>query len=154
VSAVPDEAVREVLVANDAFYAAFSAADLALMDALWAREHSVTCTHPGRAVLESREAVMASWHLIFRSGQRLRAAADGASVCLSGAMAVVTCYERLRNARGQQLGVLAATNVFVREGEDWKLVHHHASGLATDENDDDGADDEPTDGGKTGGMVN
>lgn len=160
---MPDEAVNEVLAANAAFYAAFSAGDLRAMDALWASEHAVTCTHPGRAVIESREEVMHTWGLIFRSQQRLTAAPEGPSVCLSGGMAVVTCYERLRNPRGEALGILAATNVFVREGDAWKLVHHHASGLASEEaeevdhpGEDDEDDDDEGDGGDggAGGMVN
>ena len=147
--------IATVLAANDAFYAAFSAGDLNAMDAMWAREHAVSCTHPGREALESRENVMASWQLIFRARDGLHARAEGASVCLSGAMAVVICYEKLGTASGRTLGVLAATNVFIREGDAWRLVHHHASGITSpDDDDDDDADDSDETPGAPGGVLN
>ncbi len=159
-----DDGVAAVLAANDAFYAAFSAGNQPAMEALWARQHPVSCTHPGRAVLASREDVVASWELIFRGAQRLQAIAEGAAVCMSGAMAMVTCYERLSSQAGRVLGLLAATNVFVREAGVWRLVHHHASGMASGEGDDDTDEDEddelpatggedPT-GGHGGGLLN
>lgn len=137
-----DDGVAAVLAANDAFYAAFSSGSEPAMDGLWARRHPVSCTHPGRALLASREDVIASWRLIFRGSQRVRASAQGPAVCMSGAVAVVTCYERLSTPSGRVLGLLAATNVFVREGATWCLVHHHASGLDSREQDDDGSDDD------------
>ncbi|MEI8257400.1 MAG: nuclear transport factor 2 family protein [Deltaproteobacteria bacterium] len=161
-----DDGVSAVLAANDAFYAAFSACDEPAMEGLWALQHPVSCTHPGRAVLASRDDVIASWQMIFRGTQRLRANAEGAAVCMSGAMAVVTCYERLCTQAGRVLGLLAATNVFVREGSVWRLVHHHASGMApgpgdNDEDDSDDGDDDPSisegedpSGGHGGGLLN
>ena len=37
---------------------------------------------------------------------------------------------------------LAATNVFVREGEGWKLMHHQAGLIARPDDDDDDDDDD------------
>ena len=41
-----------------------------------------------------------------------------------GEVAFVTCHEVLPSGR------LAATNVFVREGDAWRLVHHQATPIA------------------------
>ena len=41
-----------------------------------------------------------------------------------GDAAFVTCGESVGN------NLLAATNLFVREGMAWRLVHHHASPVA------------------------
>jgi hypothetical protein len=50
-------------------------------------------------------------------------------------MAFVVCVETLSGGR------LAATNVFVREGGEWRIVHHHAGPIAPGR--DSGDDDEP-----------
>ncbi len=111
---------QTVLFVNEAFYQAFADGDLAAMDAVWAREAPVACIHPGWAALDGREAVMESWRAILDNENRpaIRCRAAKAHV-LSGA-AFVICYETI----GQ--GVLVATNVFVREGRSWKMVHHQA----------------------------
>jgi hypothetical protein len=57
-----------VLFANEAFYLAFQARDMAAMDDAWAREAPVTCIHPGWSVLAGREPVMNSWRGIFEGG--------------------------------------------------------------------------------------
>src|SRR5690348_3483190 len=56
----------DILLANDAFYAAFADRDDEAMDALWARGALVACVHPGWPPLVGRDAVMASWRGILR----------------------------------------------------------------------------------------
>jgi hypothetical protein len=48
------------------------------------------------------------------------------NVQLFGDTAIVYCYE----AASGEPAHLAATNVFVREGAAWRMVHHHAGPLA------------------------
>ncbi len=109
-----------VLFANDAFYQAFSDGDLAAMDALWARETTVACIHPGWAALRGREAVMESWQAILGSENRPTIRCRAARAYVFSEAAFVICYEMINQ------GVLVATNVFVREGDGWKIVHHQA----------------------------
>lgn len=116
-----------VLFANEAFYYAFAGGDAAAMDEVWARDVPVTCIHPGWNVLAGRDAVMESWRSILGSDRRPAIRSQGASAFLHGDVAFVTCYENV----GQ--GYLAATNVFVREGGAWKMVHHHAGPTAPPE---------------------
>ena len=116
-----------VLFANEAFYYAFAGGDAAAMDEVWARDVPVTCIHPGWNVLAGRDAVMESWRSILGSDRRPAIRSQGASAFLHGDVAFVTCYEIF----GQ--GYLAATNVFVREGGAWKIVHHHAGPTAPPE---------------------
>ncbi|MEQ8276092.1 MAG: nuclear transport factor 2 family protein [Deltaproteobacteria bacterium] len=110
----------EVLAANSAFYAAFSAGDVNRMDTIWAEDALVTCTHPGWDVLVGRVHVMASWMGIL-SGQVTPAKVEchDAQVQIAGDLAVVTCVEHIADAR------IAATNVFVREDDRWRMTHHH-----------------------------
>lgn len=110
-----------VLFANEAFYVAFSSRDLAAMDAAWATTAPVSCIHPGWSALQGRAEVMASWRAILgnRGSPRIKCHAPAARVF--GDVAVVLCYEELER------GFLAATNIFVREGRRWRMVHHQAA---------------------------
>lgn len=109
----------EVLAANEAFYAAFSAGDVNRMDAVWAEGADITCTHPGWDVLVGREHVMASWIAILAGQIPRKVACEDASAHVTAELAVVTCVEVIGEAR------IAATNVFVREGQRWRMTHHH-----------------------------
>ena len=115
---------QAVLFANEAFYRAFADGDLSAMDAVWARAAPVACIHPGWAALSGREAVMESWRAILSSSNRPAIESRAATAFLYGDTAVVICYEAVNKA------FLVATNVFVREGRAWKMVHHQAGPAA------------------------
>lgn len=114
----------DVLAANEAFYRAFNERDIEAMDELWSRESPVWCVHPGWDPLSGRDTVMQSWRAILGNPLQTKIVAGGASVLTRGDMALVSCREL---AAGNPL---AATNVFVHEGEGWKLVQHHSSPVA------------------------
>ena len=121
-----DPAVTDaVLRANAAFYDAFSAGDFSKMSALWARESTVSCLHPGMPVLHGRPEVLESWRRIL-SGGAVTLRAHEAKVSLFDTTALVTCYE----GNDAEPAHLAATNVFVLEGEQWRMAHHQAGPLA------------------------
>lgn len=111
---------ESVLFANEAFYRAFADRDIAAMDAAWSRTATVSCLHPGWGPIHGREPVMASWRAILSApgAPAIRPLAPNATVL--GDAALVICFESLGNAYA------VATNVFVREGSLWKLVHHQA----------------------------
>lgn len=106
------------LAANQAFYAALARGDAAAMEALWSRRQPVACIHPGWPVLAGRDAVMKAWASILREPPRITA--ETARVLDYGDSAVVLCIEKIGDNR------LAATNVFTREPEGWRMVHHQA----------------------------
>jgi ketosteroid isomerase-like protein len=109
-----------VLVANLQFYHAFTARDLAAMDALWASQAAVACLHPGWTALTDRDAIMASWEGILSNPDAPRIACFDEQVFLYGDVALVLCEEELDG------GSLAASNLFVRENNEWRIAHHHA----------------------------
>jgi len=109
-----------VLAANLEFYRAFTAKDLAAMDALWARRAPVACLHPGWAALKDRDAIIESWSGILSNPGAPRIACYDEEVFLYGDVALVLCEEELDG------GTLAASNLFVREDNQWRLAHHHA----------------------------
>lgn len=113
-----DEA--RVLFANDAFYAAFAGADMSAMDALWSQEHPVSVIHPGAAITRGRVDVLASWAAILDGVDSFDIEFRQPVVQMLDRSALVLCYERV-GAHS-----LIATNVFVHEGKNWKLVHHQS----------------------------
>jgi ketosteroid isomerase-like protein len=119
-----DEAV---LAANRAFYRAFVERDFAAMDALWARAAPVACIHPGWDALTGRAAVMASWRDILTQPTAIEC--RGARVLRYGDSACVLCHEAMAGG-GPEDGLLIATNLFVREADGWRMVHHQAGGVA------------------------
>ncbi|MFC6857039.1 nuclear transport factor 2 family protein [Marivibrio halodurans] len=109
---------EEILFANDAFYQAFADGDERAMEALWAEEAPVACLHPGWEPLMERAHVMASWRAILQNPPAVRCLDP--RVFDQDGCAFVLCWE----AVGAQY--LVATNIFVREGGRWRMVHHQS----------------------------
>jgi ketosteroid isomerase-like protein len=109
-----------VLAANLEFYRAFAARDVPAMDALWARQAPVACLHPGWTALTDRDAIMGSWMGILSNPDAPRIACFDEQVFLYGDVALVLCEEELEG------GTLVASNLFVRENNEWRIAHHHA----------------------------
>ena len=111
-----------VLFANEAYYAAFQSGDFETMETLWARSVTVTCIHPGSHHLMGRNLVMESWKSILTNGDLPDMEAVNPVANIYGDMAVVICYEVFREV------TLIATNIFVKEDNQWKIMHHQAGG--------------------------
>jgi ketosteroid isomerase-like protein len=119
-----DPRTEAVLEANEAFYRAFNAKDPEAMHAAWAAEHEVACIHPGWNALVGRADVLSSWDNILTNPNQPRIVIGGAQVVFTGDTAIVLCRELVAGSP------LIATNVFVQEGDIWKLVHHQSGGVA------------------------
>jgi ketosteroid isomerase-like protein len=108
------------LFANEAFYAAFATRDIEAMREIWSRSPTVTCIHPGWAPIIGRQNVLRSWQAILSNPQSPLIICSNASAYVLSDVAYVLCHEHVEQT------ALAATNVFVREGGGWKMVHHQA----------------------------
>lgn len=113
-----------ILFANDAFYLAFNNRDFEAMDALWSGEAPVSCIHPGGGPIFDREAVMASWRSILGNESSAPIRCHAPQVRLLDDYAVVVCFEEIAG------NMLIATNLFTRQGREWKMVHHQAGPTA------------------------
>jgi ketosteroid isomerase-like protein len=111
-----------ILAANETFYDAFRRDDHAAMNDLWARRAPVACIHPGWDALIGRDRVMQSWRAIMENGAPLVRCVAPRVVQL-GDTALVICEEHVAGGR------LIATNAFVLEDGQWRMVHHHAGPL-------------------------
>ncbi|MFT5172234.1 MAG: ketosteroid isomerase-like protein [Gammaproteobacteria bacterium] len=116
------------LECETAFYAAFNECDLNLMMRVWATDTTAFCVHPGAAALHGRDSVMSSWRQIFAGAAGLNISISDPQVMEGEALAVRFVHENIRHGPGMaSLSIVLATNVFVREGEQWRLCSHHAS---------------------------
>lgn len=118
-----------VRAANARFYEAFESLTLGEMVAVWAHGDHVACVHPGWPRLSGWDAVRDSWEAIFRNTREMRFSLTDVQVEVRGDLAWVLCTENvLSEARGTLAATsILATNVFARQGSEWRLVLHHAS---------------------------
>jgi len=119
--------VGAVTGANEAFYAAFEAADLDRMAACWAQDDTVCCIHPGSDLIVGWPRVSRSWAAVFVGSARLQFFLTDVDVHVDGDTAVVTCAENVLAGAELSAGKVLATNVFRRVDGEWRMVLHHAS---------------------------
>jgi ketosteroid isomerase-like protein len=121
-----ETAVAEVLAANQAFYDAHEARDVAAMEAVWEHSDRAVCIHPGWPILRGWPLVLRSWRQIFAGPGRNQFILTNEAVAISGDLAWVTLEENLVDAGAT--GTVAATNLFARADDGrWLLVVHHGS---------------------------
>jgi ketosteroid isomerase-like protein len=124
-----------VLFANEAFYRAFADRDIEAMERLWGKVEPIACIHPGWPALVGRAEVLGSWTRILVNPDSPTIDCLRPQAFVFGETAMVICYEVI------QKQALVATNLFRREKDGWKLVHHQASPAPSIPAADDG--DEP-----------
>src|SRR5579863_7525791 len=109
----PEDAVR---AANQRFYAAFEALDLAAMESVWAHDDKVECVQPGWDLLLGWEEVRERWRRIFKNTKRVRVALSGIWVRVEGTAGWVTCSARVTTAfaEGFDEATVQATNIFIQ----------------------------------------
>lgn len=112
--------VNDVLAANDRFYQAFGAGDFAAMTAIWTTGGIASCIHPGWPPVRGREKVMETWRHILMEPPKPAIRPLEADALIHGDSAVVVCYEAIGRI------YLSASNVFIREADGWRLVHHQS----------------------------
>ncbi|MCP4803906.1 MAG: nuclear transport factor 2 family protein [Proteobacteria bacterium] len=119
----------EVLKQNAAFYDAFRRLDLDAMADVWSQTEADVCIHPGWPILRGWAEVEQSWRGIFEGAGYMRVETNEVQVVVTGDVAHVTCMEGVYCVHeGMTVqGSIAATNLFHRHGDSWKLVLHHGS---------------------------
>ena len=120
--------VAALVAANHAFYAAHEARDLASMQGVWEHSDRAVCIHPGWPILRTWPLIEESWRRIFAGAGRNQFIVTNEQVHVAGDVAWVSLDENLVD--GGMTGTIAATNMFVRTGTDWKMILHHGSPVA------------------------
>jgi hypothetical protein len=117
---------ESLLFANEAFYRAFADRDMDAMADLWSHDYPVSCIHPGWGPLFDRSEVLSSWAAILGAPGAPDIRCVGSTVRLYGDVGAVICFENLQG------GTLVATNIFVRQGSLWKMIHHQGAPTSAD----------------------
>jgi len=139
--------VADVLDVNAEFYAAFERADFDAMAAIWADDDAVVCVHPGASPIRGQRDVMRSWLALMAHAQYIQFFLTDVDAAVVDDIATVTCTENVLSAGADMPqdsfagGSAAATNVFRRTPDGWRLWVHHASPvLSVAPRDDEGGD--------------
>jgi ketosteroid isomerase-like protein len=122
---MPQPEIEAVLAANQAFYDAHERRDLAAMRAVWEHDDRTVCIHPGWPILRTWPVIEESWRRIFAGPGRNQFILTDEAIAIDGDLAWVTLDENLVDSGAT--GTVAATNVFSRGDDGWKLVVHHGS---------------------------
>lgn len=115
-----------VLFANETFYRAFADKDMDVMADLWSRDNPVSCLHPGWGPLFDRSEVISSWAAILNAPEAPGIRCLSPKALLFQDVGTVICFEQL------DAGLMVATNIFIREGSLWKMVHHQGGPTSVD----------------------
>jgi uncharacterized protein (TIGR02246 family) len=114
--------------AEAAFYEALEARDLEAMMEVWAEDEDIVCVHPGGPRLAGYDQVRASWAQILGSGQRLKVHVSNQVVLPGMMLAVHSVHENiLVQGEPRPRAPIAATNVYLRTGNGWRMILHHGS---------------------------
>ena len=114
--------------AETAFYEALESGNLEAMMEVWAEDEEIVCVHPGGPRLAGYDKVRESWAQIFAPGQRIKIHLSN-PVALSGMMlAIHSVHENfLVSGESRPRAPVAATNVYLRTGNGWRMLLHHGS---------------------------
>ncbi len=134
----------DVRAANAAYYAAFEALSLDAMSASWEHSDRVSVTHPGWPTLRGWARVAGSWEAIFANTGFIQFVLTDELVTVVGDVAWVTLDENILQATGSPDGGgadteelegarIAATNLYVRADDGWRMLLHHGSPVSTPE---------------------
>lgn len=129
-------AVEEI---NGEFYGAFERGDIDSMTRIWLDDRETLCVHPGTTPIRGAGAITRSWALIMANATYIQFFLTDVGISVQGHTAYVTCTENVLTADAHTadtsfIGARAvATNVFVRQGDTWRLWIHHASPVLSDE---------------------
>jgi len=118
-----------VLEVNTRFYKALGTRDLELMGTVFVHDDRAGCMHPGWVMLKGWEAIRQSWENVFDPQDQLEIKLHNLTVELEGDAAWVTCIQELIyiNREPVMMNVSVSTNIFEKNGSQWKMVIHQAS---------------------------
>ena len=122
---------------EQAFYDALNQGDIDQLMACWAEEDEVVCIHPGGQRLIGQGAIRSAFEALFANGS-VQARPERVHRINALASAVHHLVERIAvlTPQGEQTAWVTATNVYHKTPQGWRMVAHHASPGAAQDNPD------------------
>jgi SnoaL-like domain len=123
------DTTHDLREANEQFYRALEALDLAAMERVWLPAADVRCIHPGSEALVGWNVVRAAFAQIFANTQWMRVQPTDVRMQVIGEVGLVACAENITATMDDDVGVAVAqaTNLFRHTPEGWRMILHHAS---------------------------
>ncbi|MGH8283181.1 MAG: YybH family protein [Gammaproteobacteria bacterium] len=126
--ATPDEA-------ENAFYTAIANASLDAMMAVWLESESVICVHPVGPKLTGHSAVRTGWLEMFRGVSGLHFRLAEVSRTQDALLAIHVLHEHISvPGENAERPPMIATNVYQLTQDGWRMILHHASPVAVQQN--------------------
>ena len=128
------------------FYDALQRGDIERLMAVWSDDDEIVCVHPGGSRLIGAAAIRATFDAMFANGS-IAAEPHHVRRLESHAVAVHSVLERIRipdSDQRERFAWVAATNVYLKSMQGWRMVAHHAS---------PGTAAEAQDGGEAGAIL-
>lgn len=111
-----------------AFYEALEKSDLESMMSVWAEDEDVLCIHPGGARVSGHAAIREIWRQMFAGGPRLAVYVGQVMATQAMLMATHSVHEYIAmKGEARPTHPVVATNVYIRSGNGWRMIVHHAS---------------------------
>ncbi len=119
--------VDEVKAASDRFYSALSRMDVTQLPEIWSHSETVTTMHPMGGEQVGWEAVRESFEQAAGAMTDVHVEIADQTIQAGDDMAYEVGVERGHGTvAGESISIEhRVTNVYRREGGQWKLVHHH-----------------------------
>jgi ketosteroid isomerase-like protein len=122
-----------VKAANQAFYTALSTRDVGAMQKVWSGDADIQNIGPrSKAIAVGWDAVKKGFEATFDTFPELKASMEQTRIKINGATAWVSGIEKVqrKNKAGEaSSGTNLGTNIFVKQGDRWLMVYHHASAV-------------------------
>lgn len=113
------------------FYKAFEEADLEGMMQVWDDSDDIVCIHPMGQRLTGRESIQKSFDNMFQYSPPITVETREQHQLRNGDLSVHVLHEHI-HIHGEQdpQPIIIATNVYRMTENGWRMILHHASGVA------------------------
>jgi ketosteroid isomerase-like protein len=123
-------AEEDIRKASDKFYRALNSTlngDSTPMADVWSRNPDVSAMHPSDAIATGWEEIRASWEKFARISSNGKVELRDQRICVGEDLAYEIGFEHVNGLMGkdQFQAKFRVSNVYRREGSEWKMVHHH-----------------------------
>ena len=96
--------------------------------AVWADDEDIVCVHPGGERRTGLTQVRESWRQVFSGAQTLNFRLQHQQSLNGMTLAVHSVYELISvTGEARARNPMIATNIYMRTGNGWRMVVHHAS---------------------------